>query len=440
MISFPRHALTLLLFFLSLSSFVHSAAVPTYDHHAHTHDHASQGALPDRWYHDDDHFAHALFKRQSTASPTFPEVGSPTWSAAYPSDTPDSSAMPQSWQDALNAAVQAGKIPNIPPSTQPSPAANPVYSASFDPTSPQVCSGSYGCQINGSIYNAPAGHLGLGFDDGPLPPSDNLYAFLRENELRATHFFIGINIIAHWPEFNTAFQTNQDDIAVHTWTHPYMTTLSNADVVAQLGWTLQLIYNSTGGRLARYWRPPYGDTDMRVTTIAQEVFGLTAIVWNNDSEDWTLDTPGGTTLDAIQTNFQQWLSGPQTTGLIVLEHELTNDSVQAFMNAYPLMKQYNWTLQSVSELYSPSAYQNAAGPTDQPTFVPITAAGNGGAGLITSTSSSSSSTPPPSPTNTSSSKGTSLPDSGVKKGAASRTSPLTLSAPLLALLFTLCLI
>jgi chitin deacetylase len=61
-----------------------------------------------------------------------------------------------------------------------------------------------------------------------------------------------------------------------------MTTLSNADVVAQLGWTLQVIYNSTGGRLARYWRPPYGDTDARVSAIAKEVFGLTAIVWNHE--------------------------------------------------------------------------------------------------------------------------------------------------------------
>jgi chitin deacetylase len=75
---------------------------------------------------------------------------------------------------------------------------------------------------------------------------------------------------------------NQDDIAVHTWTHPYMTDIVKCDVVAQLGWTLQLIYNSTGGRLARYWRPPYGDTDARVSAIAREVFGLTTVVWNNE--------------------------------------------------------------------------------------------------------------------------------------------------------------
>ena len=61
-----------------------------------------------------------------------------------------------------------------------------------------------------------------------------------------------------------------------------MTTLSNEDVVAQLGWTMQLIHNSTGGRIPRYWRPPYGDTDNRVRAIAKEVFGLTTLIWNQE--------------------------------------------------------------------------------------------------------------------------------------------------------------
>lgn len=61
-----------------------------------------------------------------------------------------------------------------------------------------------------------------------------------------------------------------------------MTTLSNLDVVAQLGWTMELIHNSTGGRLPMFWRPPYGDTDVRVKAIASEVFGLTTILWNQE--------------------------------------------------------------------------------------------------------------------------------------------------------------
>ena len=43
---------------------------------------------------------------------------------------------------------------------------------------------------------------------------------------------------------------------------------------------MQLIHNSTGGRVPRYWRPPYGDSDMRVRAIALEVFGLETVIWN----------------------------------------------------------------------------------------------------------------------------------------------------------------
>ncbi|TFY75624.1 hypothetical protein EWM64_g8388 [Hericium alpestre] len=251
------------------------------------HDHQVRSALPDRWYHDDDHPAHSLFKRQSptptaTNSSGPPQVGSPAWTAAYPSDTPDLKALPKAWTDALNAAVQAGKIPNIPQSTQANPDTNPTYPNKLDPTSPEVCSGTYQCRGPDTIWDAPNGTLGLGFDDGPLPPSPTLYAFLRQNNLHATHFFIGTNILQYWQNFNIAFHDNQDDIAVHTWTHPYMTTLSNEQVLAELAWTVQIIYDSAGGRLPRYWRPPYGDTDVRVTAIAKQVLGMTAIVWNHE--------------------------------------------------------------------------------------------------------------------------------------------------------------
>lgn len=92
---------------------------------------------------------------------------------------------------------------------------------------------------------------------------------------------IGMNIIAHAESFNKSVDLG-NDIAVHTWTHPYMTTLSNEDVLAQLGWTMQVIHDSTGGRVPKFWRPPYGDTDARVSAIASEVLGMIAIIWNQE--------------------------------------------------------------------------------------------------------------------------------------------------------------
>jgi hypothetical protein len=59
-----------------------------------------------------------------------------------------------------------------------------------------------------------------------------------------------------------------------------MTTMNDTQVLGELGWTLQIIYDNTNGLIPLIWRPPYGDVDNRVRAIAREVFGLTTVIWN----------------------------------------------------------------------------------------------------------------------------------------------------------------
>ncbi|KAJ6613444.1 hypothetical protein B0H10DRAFT_2048505 [Mycena sp. CBHHK59/15] len=325
-------------------------------HQRHDHAHVASKRLPATWYHRDDHPVHELFKRgAATDGITYASVGSPAWSAAYPASTPDPNAVPAEWTKALAAAVANGAIPNIPVSTN-VPNQNPTYPTGFDPNGAEVCSATYKCRNKDDIWDAPDNYIGIGFDDGPQPASDALLTFLQANGETATHFMIGVNLIAYPNEFQTAFNMG-GDIAVHTWTHPYMTTLSNADVVAQLGWTMELIHNSTGGRVPKFWRV-YSDN--RVRAIAKEVFGLTTIIWNQDTEDWSL-TSGGTTQQVINASMTQWLTGPKSPGLIILEHELSDQSVGSFIAAYPVMKQNNWNTKSVAQIVQgTSAWQNAA--------------------------------------------------------------------------------
>jgi chitin deacetylase len=121
--------------------------------------------LPSTWHQADDHPVHALFKRQSIDDGvTYATVGSQQWYNAYPSGHPDTSKLPQEWINALNAAVAAGKIPNIPPSHN-APNQNPTYPDGLDPTSSKVCSGTYKCRITGDIWDAPEGNIGCGFGE-----------------------------------------------------------------------------------------------------------------------------------------------------------------------------------------------------------------------------------------------------------------------------------
>jgi len=244
-----------------------------------------------------------------------------------------------------------------------------------------------------------------------------LYDFLQQNNQRATHFMIGINILTSPQLFVRAFDELQNDIAVHTWTHPYMSSLSNLDIVAELGWTMEIIHNSTGGRLPRYWRPPYGDADNRVRAIAEQVFGLTTILWNQDTGDWSLTTQGGTTLGAVNASMTKWLTGPKTPGLIILEHELSNLSAQAFESAYPLMVSQGWKLPSVATINTTSAFYNSLNNTGPVQMVNGVLSSNLNA--ATSSSSSSSSV---------SSSLTGSPSSGTTSASNSRSSSTSASS------------
>jgi peptidoglycan/xylan/chitin deacetylase (PgdA/CDA1 family) len=335
------------LHFLALAAFTFSRPLD--------HDDSKRSALPSDWYHGDNHPVAKLFRRQNS---TISAVGSDAWTAQYPVGLPETNIPPE-WLQALSKAVADGKIPNITIPTIPN-GNDPDYGAD-DPKSAAICSSYANCHAEGDIWDLPDGQLGLTFDDGPVTLADaspRLYDFIKQNNLRATHFMIGENILTAPAPFLTVFNDLQNHIAVHTWSHRHMSTLTNEQLVADLGWCMQIIHDSTGGRVPAYWRPPYGDSDNRVRAIAKEIFGLTTVIWNYDSDDWNIGQQG-ITLDSVKAGFDKVLSGPKSPGLNVLEHEISSDDVTAFLYAYPLMKSYNWTIKSIPEITGANWYQNA---------------------------------------------------------------------------------
>ncbi|EJT98708.1 glycoside hydrolase/deacetylase [Dacryopinax primogenitus] len=326
---------------------------------------------------------HSLFRRQSAVPP----VGSDAWIALYPQASGTPTTFPQSWTDALNAAISQGLIPNI--SVSNLNGGYPTYSDGQG-TDPDICSFTYVCNATTDLTNPPDGIVALAFDDGPTSYSDQLYDFLASNHQHATHFMIGSNILWNSAQFIHAFNTNEDHIAVHTWSHPYMTTLTNEQVVSELGWTVQIIHDSTGGLLPAFWRPPFGDVDNRVRAIAQHIFGLKTVTWNQDSADWSIST-GYTTLPAVEGALNMWATGPKSPGLEILEHELTNITIAAFMSVYPTMISSGWKVQPVPDAYGFPWYANADNSTSPLQYTAGVASPQQSLSTAGSTSSASSS-------------------------------------------------
>jgi chitin deacetylase len=152
-----------------------------------------------------------------------------------------------------------------------------------------------------------------------------------------------------------------------------VTTLTNVQVVAELGWTMQIISDNNDGRVPRFWRPPFGDVDNRVRAIAKGVFGLETVIWNQDTGDWNLDQPGSTyTQDSIVAQYTKWLSD-KSHGLNVLEHEVRPSQIEVFKIIFPRAQQMGWQVGNVADMWGKPWYQNAA--TGNGTVTPMSVGG-----------------------------------------------------------------
>ncbi|CAG8822607.1 25933_t:CDS:2, partial [Racocetra persica] len=181
---------------------------------------------------------------------------------------------------------------------------------------------------------------GLTYDDGPNCSHNAFYDFLSQNKQKASMFFIGSNV-ADWPyEAKRAFADNHH-ISVHTWSHPYMTTLTNDQVLAELYYTKKVIHEIVGVTPLS-WRPPFGDADNRIRAIAQQL-NLATIIWNLDSNDWQMQPMGPKTSAEVDAIFEDFVKMGQNGsfsnhGAIALQHELNNATMSKAQQWYSSIK------------------------------------------------------------------------------------------------------
>ncbi|KPV76835.1 carbohydrate esterase family 4 protein [Rhodotorula graminis WP1] len=330
--------------------------------------------------------ASPLYKRQSNTYPEPLQRGPPPR---------------QPWIDTYNAAKAAGKIPSFAPARLNSDGV-PFYSGGVATDDKGVCSWSQAhCFGDNDIYDAPDGMYAINFDDGPVPASIPLYNFLEKENQTGTHFLIGTNVVDYPDAFKKVLDIG-GHVAVHTWSHPYMTTMDDMQVLGELGWTAQAIFDHSNGIVPAFWRPPYGDADARVRAIAEEVFGLKLVGWNRDSNDWCLNDNPGSACAAyglsgasdLEAELRGWQTGAKSPGCIGLEHETGSLIVNAFISTYPGIKQHGWDARCVPDLFNLDWYQNGKnndGPFDTSFVIGSGPDSNSTSSASSATSSASSS-------------------------------------------------
>jgi peptidoglycan/xylan/chitin deacetylase (PgdA/CDA1 family) len=77
---------------------------------------------------------------------------------------------------------------------------------------------------------------------------------LNEHKTTTTFFVVGSRVISR-PEMLQSEYMAGHQISVHTWSHSALTTLTNEQIVAELGWTKKVI-KDTIGVTPNTFRPP----------------------------------------------------------------------------------------------------------------------------------------------------------------------------------------
>lgn len=83
--------------------------------------------------------------------------------------------------------------------------------------------------------------------------------YLDEKQLKSTFFVVGSRVISFPAMLQTEYM-GQHQIAVHTWSHPSLTTLTNDQIIAELGWSKKVIKDVLGVT-PNMMRPPFGDIE-----------------------------------------------------------------------------------------------------------------------------------------------------------------------------------
>lgn len=152
-----------------------------------------------------------------------------------------------------------------------------------------------GCIATGSdwVYHGPstARQIALTFDDGPWddPPTVDFVNELARLHAPATFFEIGRQIAEYDPHGTVERQmlADGDMIGDHTWSHPDMVGLPQAEQRQQLSLTASAIRTATGGFEPCLFRAPYGAVDPALLQLARGM-GFTTIQWDIDPRDWAL--------------------------------------------------------------------------------------------------------------------------------------------------------
>jgi len=130
--------------------------------------------------------------------------------------------------------------------------------------------------------------LALTIDDGTN--SDVVAAFVAlavDTGIRLTFFPNGC--YRSWEDnaedLRPLVDSGQVAMGNHTWSHPDLTTLGDAEVAGEISRNRDFLRRVFGVRDSPFFRPPFGARDERIDRISADVGHPTVVMWNGTLDD-----------------------------------------------------------------------------------------------------------------------------------------------------------
>nr|GAT50166.1 carbohydrate esterase family 4 protein [Mycena chlorophos] len=202
------------------------------------------------------------------------------------------------------------------------------------------------------------GMVALTFDDGPYLYETNISQLLLSKGAKGTFFVNGNNYECIYGTKVAArlLETYQagHQICSHTWSHPDLTDLDEADMDVEFSRNDEALYNILG-IVTPYLRPPYGSYD----TLTREVafnHNKTLVLWDMDSEDSI-----GATVNQSVEYYKEFIANQSVT--IALQHEtMKTTAFELLPQAIDLLQAAGYKLVTLAECLDRPAYTVEDGP------------------------------------------------------------------------------
>ena len=182
--------------------------------------------------------------------------------------------------------------------------------------------------------------IALTFDDGPGRYTDQVLDVLERHGGQATFFVLGYRIEGRRDTLLRAHNLGSE-IAGHSWSHPRLIHMTDAEITHELRSTSAAIAELVGFS-PPFYRPPYGQLSDDVERVSRQL-GYSMINWTLDTRDWE---PPNRNVEHIYNAIMSEVKD----GAIILLHDVHASTAQAMEVVIPRLIAEGYELVTVSQL------------------------------------------------------------------------------------------